>query len=404
MFRNEMGVPGIAYADPSTFALLGPDGYNGTVEKQASTPLARQKQNTEYVRLEHHKAWEVNSLRTTAYASDDRLNYRNPDWGTNSDYHSQVVGGELQFNTLYGITAGTEWNEEMYRNTDLIAAADVIDRSRVNTAVYLQEALKLSAFSFIPGLRLDANSAFGSVVSPRLTVVFHANERVKFSANTGKVWRAPTFNELYYKDAFGTSGDPNLKPEEGISSDFGVEYARESWKSSCTLFRSDTDNLILWKYDSATFTSTAMNVNRSRQQGAEFEFSQQLVKGLAHRLNYTYLWAEDTDAHTQLIYRPQHTANYALTWAFPSGTRLGMGAEYVGAKRTEAADYSMSDPRYYSELPAYTLVSLTVSQRFHGAELWMRGDNLLNTNYQTRLGYPLPGAVISGGVNIRFQG
>ena len=36
----------------------------------------------------------------------------------------------------------------------------------------------------------------------------------RVSASYGTAFKAPTFNDLYYQDPWGSNGNPNLKPED----------------------------------------------------------------------------------------------------------------------------------------------------------------------------------------------
>ncbi|MHB9155418.1 MAG: TonB-dependent receptor plug domain-containing protein, partial [Endomicrobiales bacterium] len=395
--RSGNGVPGLALQDPlDPFSPgLSPGGYNGNLEKTASTPNARQKDARDYLRLEHTKTFSDNSLKTSLYASKNMTDYSDPDPSpfsgsiTNDRYTSLVFGGEGQYSLRHGLTLGTEWWQEMYKHDDLTTGAEKLNRQRVTTAGFLQDEFKAGKFSLIPGIRLDANSVFGSVFSPRFSVIHRTGERLKLSANIGKSWRAPTFNELYYPlDSWGMSGNPDLVPEEGISSDIGAEYAQEQFRSSLTLFLTDTKNLIHWGL------RRPENIGKSRQAGAEFEMSRKIAAGLFGRLNYTYLWAEDTENRVVLNYRPHHTFNYGLTYLTAFGMRVSAGARYIGAQRTG----DMTTP----ELPGYTVLNAGITQKIRDVEIWVTAENIGNAMYQTRLGYPLPGLAFQTGLTMRF--
>jgi hemoglobin/transferrin/lactoferrin receptor protein len=68
--------------------------------------------------------------------------------------------------------------------------------------------------------------------SPRLGAVYKLNERTNLTANYSHAFRAPNFQELYISGAhFGSSDfipNPNLKPERGESTEFGIRHRRPS--------------------------------------------------------------------------------------------------------------------------------------------------------------------------------
>ena len=58
---------------------------------------------------------------------------------------------------------------------------------------------------------------------PSFGVSFKVTEALNLFANVGKAFRAPTFNNLYYKSTFMV-GNPGLDPEEGWTYESGVKY------------------------------------------------------------------------------------------------------------------------------------------------------------------------------------
>ncbi|MHB9155598.1 MAG: TonB-dependent receptor plug domain-containing protein, partial [Endomicrobiales bacterium] len=386
-FNNDLGVPGMLVG-------ISPEKYDGVVEKGASTPDAKQNSTSKYMKIEHSKTWGEETLKTSLYASEDLLRYINPTWSENDDYASTVAGGDVQGTIRYGIVAGMEWWQEKHRKTDRNTGADIIDRSRVNTAAYLQKDVRINKLLVIPAVRLDNNSVFGSVVSPRITAVFRATDDLKISANSGKMWRAPTFNELYYKDSWGSSGNPLLMPEEGIASDIGVEYARDAFKGSVTLFHTQTKNLIQWQTDPLTWASTTENIGKTSQSGVEYELKHKLMSGLYGRLNYAYFWAVDTESGKELSYRPRNKANYTVSYMLPWNTTIDVTTQYVSSQKTGNTKIP--------ELKEYVTLGFGVMHQISYMELWVKVNNATNTMYQTRLGYPLPGMTIAGGINIKI--
>lgn len=399
-FRSIAGVPGLG---------VSLDKYDGKAELEASTPDASQSENRVYSRLEHSKSWNENSLKTVIYASSDNTDYKVPSWTKNDEYKSFVFGSELQFSTTLGTTFGAEWWQEMYKQFDYNANIDKIDRSRSTSALYVQHELKLNKFVLLPSMRFDDNSGFGSVFSPRVTVTYMASNTLKFSANSGKAWRAPTFNELYWPQdssffwgtTYLTIGNPTLKPEEGIASDAGVEYTQPNNKTRLTFFLTESENLISWQekadIPANTVTTSPENIGKSRQQGIEFEFSQKILQGLYHQLNYTYLNAEDTQNSKTLIYRPSNTINYGVSYLFAWNMKLSTNLQYVGSQQT-----GDTFPPIVSELPEYALWGIKITQKLADAEFWIKIDNVTDKRYQTRHEFPLPGRTFSGGINIRF--
>ncbi|MBO6939774.1 MAG: TonB-dependent receptor [Deltaproteobacteria bacterium] len=94
------------------------------------------------------------------------------------------------------------------------------DGKRARLAPYLQhEWLPTDSVAITPGLRFDADSAFGSALSPKLAIRIDAHERVRFRLSGGRGFRAPGFRELllqFTQNAslgYIVSGNPDLRAE-----------------------------------------------------------------------------------------------------------------------------------------------------------------------------------------------
>jgi outer membrane cobalamin receptor len=260
---------------------------------------------------------------------------------------------------------------------------------RQNLALYFQKKFTENNISILPSCRLD-ESPSGPIFTPRVTLVYEISDDLKFSANTGKAWRAPTFNELYYPaDNWGMKGNQNLKPEYGIVSDVGIQYKITSIVLSATAFLTDTKDLILWGQ------SAPENIGKSRQSGLELELKHKISSGFYHHLNYTYLMAENLETHAMLPYKPQNTLNYDISYFLLSNTELNLNACYISEQFVSAYDSSQ-------KLPPYTLLNVGISQKINDVEIWAKINNITDKKYQIRYSYPLPGINFVCGINIKF--
>ncbi|MBN1823142.1 MAG: TonB-dependent receptor [Endomicrobiales bacterium] len=405
IYSDEVGVPGQS-VDLATLLPLSVDKYDGQAEKKASTSEATQRTSKKSVRLEHRIDVPRGKLDTTVYSRDEVMKYTVPSWFLDARYDSLVFGAETKYLMENGVTVGCEWWEEKYKQTDVAADLTALDRSRVNGSGYLQRKFKIGRFVLLPSLRYDDNSSFGSVFAPRIGVVYNATEKSKFSANAGRSWRSPTFNELYWPTetnaysgiTYVTMGNGDLKPEKSVSCDIGYAVEGENSSAGLTVFNSDTEDLINWEgsYDPATVTYTYMpqNITDVVHSGAEVNVKHKLTSWLAHEVSYNYLWAEDKINKVLLSYRPRNTAKYTLKYINGRGFRADADVKYTSRQNTE----NPSIP----ELEEYSVVDIRVTQKIKDVDVWAKAENVTDKKYQTRLGYPLPGAAYYAGVEIRF--
>ena len=253
-----------------------------------------------------------------------------------------------------------------------------------------QDAVTLGAFTVTGGLRYDHHSEFGSAWSPRGTVSWLSADGLwKIRASGGTGFRAPTVGELFYP--FG--GNPGLKPEKSVSAEIGAERYVGSGRAEVSLFWNDLKDLIV--YDFATQTNE--NVGKARTRGVEVGWRQPVRPGLFADATYTYLNAEDRTTDQPLLRRPHHRASLGVDWQPIAGLDLYPRVIYVG-ERPDASEVSgpVTDP-------AYLRVDFTgrwQATRFLAP--YVRVTNGFNHQYEEAAGYPAPGILVAGGLDVRF--
>jgi iron complex outermembrane receptor protein len=87
--------------------------------------------------------------------------------------------------------------------------------------------------------------------SPKGKLTWSPNEELKFGAAIGKAYRYPTAGELFQTTAVGTgasatliNGNPNLKPEDVLSSELSGEYFFKNGRIRLSLFQENVKNAI----------------------------------------------------------------------------------------------------------------------------------------------------------------
>ncbi len=136
-------------------------------------------------------------------------------------------------------------------------------------------------------LRYDDISSVGSAWSPKLGIRFKTGKNQWIKANIGQSFRAPGFNELYMNAGFMT-GNPDLKPERGLSADFGIEYNSEKIRLTSAWFYNRTTDLIRYVIVSG-FRYKPLNIGKARSEGIELECSVKPWNIVSFSTGYTLL-------------------------------------------------------------------------------------------------------------------
>jgi vitamin B12 transporter len=222
----------------------------------------------------------------------------------------------------------------------------------------------------------------------------------RLNGNISRSYRIPTFNDRYW----GTQGNPNLKPEDGMNYEIGLNYAlyKENFQSDIKLnaFYMDVKNWIEWRLGAVDWT--AQNVMEVVSQGIEFQSNTDWkVNQLKFnfRMNYSYnpVVAKKDESPSgvtgrQLIYVPKNIGNAYLRLNYQLWNVFVDGA-YTGKR---LADYSGSYfmPEGY-ELDPYFLANCGVSRELSVCKqsvfLSFAVNNFLNTDYQNQRFYAMPG-------------
>jgi len=254
-----------------------------------------------------------------------------------------------------------------------------------------QDAWTLGAFIVTAGLRYDHNSAFGEAWSPRGTISWLSENRlwkVRFSGGTG--FRAPTVGELFYP----FSGNPNLQPETSRSWELGAEYyVCNEGRAEVSLFWNDLTNLIVYDFNQ----QLNLNVGKARTRGVEIGWRQAVLPNLSADVSYTYLDADNLVTDEPLARRPHNSASLGVDWRPLPGLDLYPRLLFVGS-RPDVSEVTgpVTDPAY---------VSVDFTGRWQATELlapYLRFTNLFNHQYDEAAGYPNPGRLVAGGLDVRF--
>lgn len=401
--KNIFSKIGVNLTENSEIVLSG-QAYNADLGNPGSltyaSETAKQFEDNNYLKLDYNTKIEDFKVQVSGYnanytrkagdvTGDPYMDYLNKYNTINTGVKGNVTYKEM-------LTLGLEWDKTEFKQKDLLSDTEKINRSRENAAAYLQAILKFGDLTLIPVVRGDKNTDYEDVFTPALSAVYKLTDEIKVSGNVSKVWNAPTFGQIYGDDTWYAPA-PDLKPEKGISSDLGVEYSNEKVGISLTGFYITSEDLIQNKL--AGLVYQAQNVDKARQYGYEVEATyymnyQNIPKGIKHKLNYTYLRAEDTKTHKDLIYKPMHTFNYILSVSPVKQFKFTVDVSYVTSTLCETRDY----------LKDYCLVGARADYQINKyVSLWVKGDNLTNDEkYQLSYGYPMPGITGTAGIDVRF--
>lgn len=285
---------------------------------------------------------------------------------------------------------GEAWNE--YVAGEKIGTTETLADKRIDECSafaligqYLTSWLRLSA-----GARYDHHSLVGGEWIPyaSMSFPFHRidSNYPDFSLNASKGFRNPTLKELYmFKPA-----NENLESESiwNYEIDYSQYLFSQKFSHQVCLFYITGDNLITTQMVNGKPLNT--NTGAIENMGVEYICNLELSSKWKLDANYSYLHMEHP-----VIASPEHKLYVGGRFA-PKRWRISSGLEYISGLYTEVGDQCSQTE--------YVLWSLR-AQFFlcHHFSVWVKGENLLNQDYEINAGYPMPGATIMVGAKLHIQ-
>ena len=263
-----------------------------------------------------------------------------------------------------------------------------VDQREDEIAGYIEMRQNIGSWLTLnAGLRADHHSKAGTELVPQAGAAFHlpANAEVKLSV--GKGFRYPIIREMYM---YPPKNDA-LKAESLWNYELAFSQTLLSGKLNygINLFYLDAKNIILTAPNPAG-TPPMLNQNSGelKNKGVELQASYMVSKSIAIHGNYSYL-----DMENPVIGAPEHKAYLGGSYT-GNGLHFSTGLQYINGLYSAVGPDKKEDFLLWNARVSYQLTDMI--------QVWVNGDNLLNTKYQINDGYPMPGIAFMAGINLSF--
>jgi vitamin B12 transporter len=250
------------------------------------------------------------------------------------------------------------------------------------------------------GSRFNKHSIYGVNSTFTLNPSFRYNDYWMIMGSISSAYKVPSIYQLY--DFY--AGNLDLKPEEAINVEVGVQY-----KSARSFFRgvffsrqitSGIDyNFVDFKY---------FNFVEQRVNGFEFESNLDITKALHLNMNYTYLDGQELTQNREtnkesitypyLLRRPAHSLNLILNYEISTKLFASISSKFLSA-RYDIGGYEQADV----VLQPYTIFNGYGSYKMSDkVSFFIDAQNLFNKKFFDIYGYQSIPFMISGGINLKF--
>ena len=250
---------------------------------------------------------------------------------------------------------------------------------------------------------VDNNSPF----TWRLGAVLNVPELdTRFKAAYGTAFRAPSLFDRFGVDSFGYIGNPNLKPESAQGWEAGFTttldaFARSDFVSfTATYFNEQIQNLIVAQL---VPVDTAVNIGSAHIQGVETELTLHPAGWLLLDATYTFTDAQNADAGSRLLRRPQNTASFDATITPIAGLSIVPELLFTGAFQDFLVDNNGNSTGTIVASPDGLIANLTVTYDVAPhVQLYANGRNLFYSRFEPVNGYQTPGPSFLAGVRVKL--
>ena len=183
---------------------------------------------------------------------------------------------------------------------------------------------------------------------------------------------------MYGNDGYGNLGDPNLKPEEGWTSELGVKKRlNDSSEGILSVFKRKIDGAIKWQPTGANWWDPykPVNIDGYTATGVNASFATKLSDVTTLKLGYTYL-----DAHDQ---NDQYTGEPRNTFIVGFTQKSGKLTTALNGVYVDAS--GLTSNRVPSRFIANTSFTYAFTKQ---QSAFLQVNNLFDRKYEEMRGYP----------------
>lgn len=315
-----------------------------------------------------------------------------------SDDHNTGILLYQSFRLFQGnsFTAGIDyknWGGHAWNDSINGKQGEIVNKTVNEIAGYVIMQQELAEMvSLNAGVRYEHSSAYGNQWVPQAGFALRPFEGTTLKGSFSKGFRSPTLRELYISYPPYSLANPDLKPENMLNYELSLgQYLLDNrLYAEVTAFYIDGKNMI------SVSNRQLTNIGRFYNKGIEAEARYQVVKNLALQANYSYLY---TNKPIQAA--PKHKFFADLMYA-PGRFTFNVNVQSIFDLYTNVNNNNAAQNKKEN----YTLLNARAAYRFgspdKGINLFVKGENLTATRYSINDGYPMPKAIVMGGIDITF--
>lgn len=287
-------------------------------------------------------------------------------------------------------TVGADWfryGGKAWNAYQLQPHKDLVDKHETELAAYFDFRQHIgSVLTLNAGLRADHHSRIGTEWVPQAGAAVHLPHHIEMKASVAKGFRYPILREMY----MFPPQNPDLKPESSWNYELAISQKLLGGRLSygVNLFHIDAKNIILTLPNPSGAGKLNQNSGELHNSGAEIQAAWRISRAWSVNANYSYLHMKEP-----VIAAPEHKAYAGAIWTVGRWS-VSTGLQYVAGLYTSTSPVQKEDFLLWNVRSSFKVCKWL--------DLWARGENLLAQEYEINAGYPMPGATVVAGFDIRL--
>lgn len=272
----------------------------------------------------------------------------------------------------------------VYNSGELSLLADETESSVAGYLDFRQSIAR--SVTFDAGLRIDNHSATGTHLIPQFGASIYAGSNGELKLIASRGFRNPTIKEMY----MFVSQNPDLEPESLWSYEIAwrERLLNNRLSYEANLYYISGENMIQTTYVDGKYTN--INTGEVENWGIELSTSYMISRAFRASANYSFL-----NMRYAVVAAPEHKlyggVDFSMgKWGASTGVQYIRGLyTYVGDSGNIQENFALWNCR-----ASYRISNLL--------GVYLKGENLLNQEYEINQGFPMPGTTVMAGVDINF--
>ena len=320
-------------------------------------------------------------------------------FGDEGSREKLIADLHLVLNDRQTLALFAEWEQEGFENLYPYESSQTREQNRSLFGYGFEYRALVGETSVGMNVRVDEGDDFENTMTYAFDSSRRLGKRVRLHGSYGTAVTNPTFFEQFGFVPATFVGNAGLEPEKARGWDAGIEITSEDGliMADLTWFESTLEDEIV-----ARFPTVVNARGQSDRHGLEMSLTYrgQMAEVIA---SYTYIESLNLRGEAE-VGRPRHSGSLSIRRSWRDDRVTGSVNVLYSSGHYDTDFRNYFENGFVSELTkleSATVVNAQVTYRLNNlVELYLRGENIFNADYEEVLSYRTPGAVALIGMRL----